>query len=151
MVSVIMLSVTELRRHGVTASQRHGVTKTTEFRIIRLIMFSGWPEDGRDLVEDDLLEGVIEETVEHRIGYRRHHSEEERQGIADGYDDAPFRKYLGNELVEEGVEDEGAPADEEDGGDAAEKDVGSSPALVHLWGRCYKTVYSCHLWMFIIV
>ena len=35
------------------------------------------------------------------------------------------------ELEEEGVEDERAPADEEDGGDAAQQDVGSSSALVN--------------------
>ena len=36
------------------------------------------------------------------------------------------------ELVEDGVEDERAPADEEDGGDAAEEDVSSPTTLIHL-------------------
>ena len=35
------------------------------------------------------------------------------------------------ELEEEGVEDKRAPTDEEDGGDAAQQDVGSSSALVN--------------------
>jgi hypothetical protein len=43
-----------------------------------------------------------------------------------------FWKCFWPELVEDGVEDERAPADEEDGGDAAEEDVSSSPALINL-------------------
>jgi hypothetical protein len=41
-------------------------------------------------------------------------------------------KWFRPELVEDGVEDERAPADEEDGGDAAEEDVSSSSALINL-------------------
>ncbi len=36
------------------------------------------------------------------------------------------------ELEEDRVEDERAPADEEDGGDAAEKDVDVAPSSIHL-------------------
>ncbi len=39
-------------------------------------------------------------------------------------------KHFRLELEEDGVENERAPADEEDGGDAGEQHVGVSPALV---------------------
>jgi hypothetical protein len=43
-----------------------------------------------------------------------------------------LRENVGPELVEDRVEDERAPADEEDGGDTPEKDVGSAASLVDL-------------------
>ena len=89
------------------------------------------PEYEGELIEDDLLEGVIEEAVKNWIRDGGQHAEEEGQSVAHGDDYAPLGEDFRAELVEEGVEDEGAPAHEEDGSDAAEQDVGSTPTLVH--------------------
>jgi len=80
----------------------------------------------------NFLEWIIEDTVEHRVGYWRKHSKEERQGVSNRSQDCLLWKDLRGELVEDGVQDERAPADEEDSSDAAQQDVGSAAPAVHL-------------------
>ena len=66
------------------------------------------------------------------IGNWREHPEQEREGVPDGGHDGTLREYFRQELVEDGVEDERAPADEEDGGDAAQENVSALPAAIYL-------------------
>ena len=88
-------------------------------------------EQPRKPFPDCFSERIVENTVEHRIGDRRQHPKKERQSVADRGHDSLLRKYFRHELVEDGVEDERAPADEEDGGDAAQQDVCSMTTTVH--------------------
>jgi len=81
---------------------------------------------------DNFFERIVEDSVEHRIGDRGQHAEEEWQRVPDGRHDGPLRENVGPELVEDRVEDQRAPADEEDGGDAPEEDVGPAASLVDL-------------------
>jgi hypothetical protein len=65
------------------------------------------------------------------IGNGREHPEQKGEGVPDGGHDGALWKNFRQELVEDGVEDERAPADEEDGGDAAQENVSALPAAIY--------------------
>ena len=87
-------------------------------------------EHPRKLFLEDFPEPVVENPVEQRIGDRRQHPEQQRQGVPDRGHDGPFGQNFRSELEQHDVEDERSPADEEDGCDAGQQDVSVPPSAV---------------------